>query len=88
MALALPETWQPPAAVEAAELGDPVESARAAGLRYVADLTPGMLEDWGSEIVAASRSTETARRVLSGVRAMLNTARKRGEIATVPFVPV
>src|SRR5205807_2372740 len=42
MALALPETWQPPAAVEAAELGDPVESARAAGLRYVGDLTPGI----------------------------------------------
>src|SRR2546421_6668212 len=42
MALALPETWQPPAAVEAAELVDPVESARAAGLRYVADLTPGI----------------------------------------------
>src|SRR5207302_9861619 len=40
MALALSETWQPPAAVEAAELVDPVESARAAGLRYVADLTP------------------------------------------------
>ena len=42
MALALPETWQPPAAVQAAELVDPVESARAAGLRYVADLTPGI----------------------------------------------
>src|SRR5437868_12349644 len=42
MALALSEAWQPPAAVEAAELVDPVESARAAGLRYVADLTPGI----------------------------------------------
>src|SRR5438552_2760071 len=42
MALALPETWQPPAAVEAAELVDPVESARAARLRYVADLSPGI----------------------------------------------
>jgi DNA topoisomerase-1 len=42
MALALPETWQPPAAVDVAELVDPVESARAAGLRYVSDLTPGI----------------------------------------------
>jgi DNA topoisomerase IB len=42
MALAWPETWQPPAAVEVAELVDPVESARAAGLRYVSDLTPGI----------------------------------------------
>jgi DNA topoisomerase-1 len=42
MALALPETWQQPAAVDAAELVDPVESARAAGLRYVSDLTTGI----------------------------------------------
>jgi DNA topoisomerase-1 len=43
MALALPpETWQAPAAVDAAELVDPIESARAAGLRYVSDLTPGI----------------------------------------------
>jgi DNA topoisomerase-1 len=42
MALALPETWQPPAAADAADLVDPVESARAAGLRYVSDLTPGI----------------------------------------------
>ncbi len=35
MALALPR-------VEAAELVDPVESARAAGLRYVSDLSPGI----------------------------------------------
>ena len=42
MALALSQTWQPPAAVDAAELVDPVESARAAGLRYVSDLTPGI----------------------------------------------
>ena len=40
MALALSQTWQQPAAVDAAELVDPVESARAAGLRYVSDLTP------------------------------------------------
>jgi len=42
MALAVPETWQPPAAVDAAALVDPVDSARAAGLRYVSDLTPGI----------------------------------------------
>ena len=42
MALALPQTWQPPAAADAAELVDPIESARAAGLRYVSDLTPGI----------------------------------------------
>src|ERR1700737_1871593 len=42
MALALPQTWQVPAAADAAELVDPVESARAAGLRYVSDLTPGI----------------------------------------------
>jgi DNA topoisomerase-1 len=41
MALALEERWQAPSAAEAAELVDPVESARAAGLRYVSDLTPG-----------------------------------------------
>jgi DNA topoisomerase-1 len=42
MALAPAETWQPPAAADAAELVDPVESARAAGLRYVSDLAPGI----------------------------------------------
>jgi hypothetical protein len=56
----------------------------------VAGLTPGMLEDFGHEVVARSptHSTETARRVLTDVRVMLNTARKRGEILAVPFVPV
>jgi DNA topoisomerase-1 len=42
MALALPQTWQPPGAADAAELLDPVESARAVGLRYVSDLTSGI----------------------------------------------
>jgi DNA topoisomerase I len=41
MALAVPETWQPPATVDPGELVDPVQSARAAGLRYVSDLSPG-----------------------------------------------
>jgi DNA topoisomerase-1 len=42
MALAVPEAWQPPASIDPAELADPVESARAAGLRYVSDLSPGI----------------------------------------------
>src|SRR3989440_201163 len=42
MAVALPETWQPPPSVDPAELADPVQSARAAGLRYVSDLRPGI----------------------------------------------
>ncbi len=42
MALALPEAWQPPASVDSEELVDPVRSARAAGLRYVSDVAPGI----------------------------------------------
>jgi len=42
MALALPETWQPSRSLDSAELADPVQSARAAGLRYVSDLSPGI----------------------------------------------
>ncbi|HKV31139.1 MAG TPA: DNA topoisomerase IB [Candidatus Dormibacteraeota bacterium] len=42
MALAVPETWQRRPAVDAAELVDPPESARAAGLRYVSDQSPGI----------------------------------------------
>jgi DNA topoisomerase I len=42
MALSLPETWQPPPSVDPAELADPAESARAAGLRYVSDVSPGI----------------------------------------------
>lgn len=42
MALAVPEAWHPPANVDPSELADPVESARAAGLRYVSDLSPGI----------------------------------------------
>ena len=42
MALAQAETWQPPASVDAEQFGDPVKSARAAGLRYVSDLSPGI----------------------------------------------
>jgi DNA topoisomerase-1 len=42
MALAVPETWRRPPAVDATQLADPVESARAAGLRYVSDHSPGI----------------------------------------------
>jgi DNA topoisomerase-1 len=42
MALALPESWQAPAVADSAQLVDPVESARAAALRYVSDLSPGI----------------------------------------------
>jgi DNA topoisomerase-1 len=42
MALTLPHSWHPLAPVDSSELDDPAESARAAGLRYVSDLTPGI----------------------------------------------
>jgi DNA topoisomerase-1 len=42
MALAVSETWEPGPSADVAELVDPVESARAAGLRYVSDQSPGI----------------------------------------------
>src|SRR5438034_5674784 len=42
MALAVEQPWRPPDSVDAAELVDPMESARAAGLRYVSDLSSGI----------------------------------------------
>src|SRR6202162_693833 len=42
MALALAETWQLPASVDPGGLVDPVDSARAAGLRYGSDQGPGV----------------------------------------------
>jgi len=42
MALAVPETWQQGPSADGAELVDPVASARAAGLRYVSDQSPGI----------------------------------------------
>jgi len=42
MALAVRRSWKPPPALDPAELVDPVESARAAGLRYVSDVSPGI----------------------------------------------
>ena len=54
----------------------------------IAELTPGRLEDFGKRLVAQGAATETVRRVLSDGRAMLNRARKRGELVTAPYVPV
>ncbi|GAC1479557.1 MAG: DNA topoisomerase IB [Candidatus Dormibacteria bacterium] len=42
MALAVPDSWQPPSNVYPGELADPIASAKAAGLRYVSDLMPGI----------------------------------------------
>jgi hypothetical protein len=42
MAVALPESWQPPSNVYPGELADPIASAKAAGLRYVSDMMPGI----------------------------------------------
>src|SRR5213080_2372375 len=42
MALAVEQPWRPPDSVDAAGLVDPMESARAAGLRYVSDLSSGI----------------------------------------------
>ena len=42
MAVAVSETWQASLSADAAELVDPVASARAAGLRYVSDQSPGL----------------------------------------------
>jgi DNA topoisomerase I len=42
MALAVAETWQRRPAVDATELVDSVESARAAGLRHFSDQSPGI----------------------------------------------
>ena len=42
MVLALPETWQRAVPSDSAELVDPAESARVAGLRYVTDIRPGI----------------------------------------------
>ena len=55
--------------------------------RTVGSLTPGNIEDFGRTLLERY-SSETVRRVLSDGRAMLNRARKRGELTAVPFVPV
>src|SRR5256714_376723 len=72
MALALPETWQPPPSVDPAELADPEQSARAAGLRYFSDTAPGIRRKRAGKAftyMAADGSTirdrETTRRIKS-----------------------
>jgi hypothetical protein len=65
MALAMPEPWQPPAAAGAAELVDPVESARAAGLRYVSDLTPGIRRTRAGKGFGRPIDAETPERLLA-----------------------
>lgn len=42
MAVAAPDVWQPPPSVDPETLVDPGASARAAGLRYISDLSPGI----------------------------------------------
>jgi DNA topoisomerase-1 len=42
VAVRVPESWQPPRAIDGSEIADPVASARAAGLRYVSDTMPGI----------------------------------------------
>lgn len=70
MALALPEPWRPPASVDSEELVDPVQSARAAGLRYVSDARPGIRRKRSGRSFtyttpdgAAIRDRETIRRL-------------------------
>ena len=70
MALALPDTWEPPAAVDPEALADPAESARAAGLRYVSDTVPGLRRKragrsfaYSDPDGAAVRDAETLRRI-------------------------
>src|SRR5881275_1564321 len=70
MALAVEQPWQPSPSVDAAELLDPIESARAAGLRYVSDLSPGLRRKragkgftYSASNGSAIRNSETVRRI-------------------------
>src|SRR5438876_8092367 len=70
MALAVEQPWQPSPSVDAAELLDPIESARAAGLRYVSDLSPGLRRKragkgftYSASNGSAIRNPETVRRI-------------------------
>jgi DNA topoisomerase I len=70
--LALSETWQLPASVDPAELVDPADSARAAGLRYVSDQGPGIRRKRAGKAFSYSasdgptiREAETIRRIRS-----------------------
>src|SRR5881227_3051385 len=70
MALAVEQPWQPSPSVDAAALLDPIESARAAGLRYVSDLSPGLRRKragkgftYSASNGSAIRNSETVRRI-------------------------
>src|SRR5437867_11166517 len=70
MALAVEQPWQPSPSVDAAELLDPIESARAAGLRYVSDLSPGLRRKragkgftYSASNGSAIHNSETVRRI-------------------------
>jgi DNA topoisomerase-1 len=70
MALAVPETWQQSPSADAGELVDPVASARAAGLRYVSDQSPGIRRKRAGKAFTytagdghAMRDEETIRRI-------------------------
>lgn len=70
MALALEKSWQPPTSIDPEVLVDPVQSARAAGLRYVSDLRPGIRRKrsgrsftYAGPDGAALRDRETLRRI-------------------------
>ncbi|WGF89876.1 tyrosine-type recombinase/integrase [Marinivivus vitaminiproducens] len=58
------------------------------GAIVLAELTPGMLEDWGRTLVRAGAATGYVRRIMTDVRSALNWVRKRGEVAAIPYVPV
>ena len=65
MALAVEQPWQPSPSVDAAELLDPIESARAAGLRYVSDLSPGLRRKRAGKGFTYSASNGSARMRIS-----------------------
>jgi DNA topoisomerase I len=72
VAIALSETWQLPASVDPAELVHPVDSARAAGLRYGSDQGPGIRRRRAGKAFTYSasggltiRDAETIRRIKS-----------------------
>src|SRR5438094_8988139 len=70
MALAVEQPRRPPDSVDAAGLVDPMESARAAGLRYVSDLSSGIRRKRAGKSITYSngegrgiRDSDTIRRI-------------------------
>ena len=74
MALAAAETWQPSASVDPADLVDPVDSARAAGLRYVSDLSPGIRRKRAGKAFSYSASDGRAIRDRDSIRRIKSLA--------------